>query len=45
MDQHRQRGEMPPHREDEEARQQEAQEDARPNKNRSADDRGSDSNR
>lgn len=45
MDHDRKRGEMPPHREDEEARQQEAQEDARPNNARSTDDRGRDKGR
>ena len=45
MGQERKRGEMPPHREGEEARQQEAQEDARPNNARSADKRGRDKGR
>jgi len=45
VDQNRQRGEMPPHREDEATRQQEAQQDARPNRHQSEDDRGRDANR
>ena len=45
MDQERKRGEMPPHREGEVARQQEAQEDARPNNARSADARSRDKGR
>ena len=38
-------GEMPPHREHEAARQQEAQSEARPNDNRSRDTRGRDKGR
>ena len=41
----RQRGELPPHREDDRARQQEAQEEARPNPNTRDDRRGRDASR
>ena len=44
-DDNRDRGELPRHREDERARQQEAQQEARPNRNTRDDGRGRDAGR